>query len=69
MDELKNSFQEKLKKKKFEYKAPKPCYDAVFEEGVEWLDSLAGENLPDEGATVLIDESVWKSEARRGHEQ
>ena len=69
MEELKKSFQEKFKKKKFEYKSPSNRYDAVFEKGVEWLDSLAGENLPEDGTTALIDESVWKSDARRGNEK
>jgi hypothetical protein len=40
--------------------------DAVFEAGVEWLDRLAGEDLPEEGVTAHFSDEIWKSEARRG---
>ena len=48
--------------------APPPGrHDAVFKQGVEWLDSLAGEPFPGEGAVVQFADDVWKSEARSGH--
>lgn len=43
---------------------PAPRYDAVFEEGVKWLDSLAGEPFSDRRLSVEFDEDVWKSSAR-----
>jgi len=41
-------------------------YDAVFEQGVEWLDSLAGEPFPEGEVTIHFSGDVWKSEARSG---
>ncbi len=50
------------------YPAPPPGrQDAVFEQGVEWLDRLAGTPFPGEGAAVHFTDDVWKSEARSGH--
>jgi hypothetical protein len=44
-----------------------PRYDEVFAEGVEWLDSLAGEPVSEKTQGKLeVDDSVWKSETRRG---
>lgn len=44
-----------------------PRYDVVFAEGVEWLDKLAGEPLSEKMQGRLeVDDSVWKSETRRG---
>ena len=42
---------------------PKPRYDEVYEKGVEWLDELAGEPLPDEGE-LTFDSAIWKSRSR-----
>ena len=45
----------------------KPKYDDVYYEGVDWLDSLAGSEMPiDEELTVVFSDDVWNSEARRG---
>lgn len=41
-------------------------YDAVFEEGVQWLDSLAGEPFPEGEVEIHFSDEVWKSEARSG---
>lgn len=40
--------------------------DGVFEDGVKWLDELAGDNLPEESITVHFSDEIWKSKARRG---
>jgi len=41
--------------------------DSVFEEGAAWLDGLAGEPFPEQGATVHFSDDVWKSGARSGN--
>ncbi len=68
MDELRERFRQRMAEK-----APEPYpagnagrIDAVFEEGVAWLDGLAGDPFPEEGATIHFSEEVWKSKARRG---
>lgn len=68
MDEMRERFRQRMAEKKPE---PYPVgnagrIDAVFEDGVQWLDSLAGEPFPDDGATVHFSDEVWKSKARRG---
>lgn len=43
-----------------------PRYDNVYQQGVEWLDALAGERLqPGEKVAQFTDE-VWKSQSRKG---
>jgi len=43
-----------------------PRYDAIYEEGIAWLDDLAGQPLtPGEKAAEFSDE-VWQSSTRRG---
>ncbi len=41
-----------------------PRYDDVYEEGVAWLDRLAGGPLAEHRGTMEIDDSVWHSETR-----
>lgn len=42
-----------------------PNYDAIYEQGLAWLDSDAGSEFEDGEITAQFDESVWKSEARK----
>lgn len=42
---------------------PAPRYDAVYDDGVEWLDDLAGEQIEARGE-LNFDDSIWKSAAR-----
>jgi hypothetical protein len=43
-----------------------PRYDRIYQEGIEWLDTLAGERLqPGEKVAQFTDE-VWKSQSRKG---
>lgn len=44
--------------------APPPRYDDVYFEGVEWLDQLAGEPLPEGDGEVTFDDDVWASPSR-----
>lgn len=67
IEQLKKQFQERLeaKKKKRKITPHPPRYDEVFYEGLETLDSLAGEEIPiiREG-TVRFSDDIWKSKAR-----
>jgi hypothetical protein len=42
-----------------------PRYDDVFAAGVEWLDRLAGEPVPETEGKLAIGAGVWKSDTRR----
>lgn len=44
---------------------PAPRYDEVFSAGVQWLDSLAGEVVPEREGRLSVADDVWKSEMRR----
>lgn len=43
-----------------------PRYDDVYYEGLKWLDSLAGPGIDEGEKEAVFDESVWKSQTRRG---
>lgn len=45
--------------------APSPRYDEVFRDGIEWLDRLAGEDVPTTSGELTVASDVWKSHARR----
>lgn len=68
MEEMRERFRQRAAEKKTEFYAKRSvgAIDAVFEEGVTWLDELAGEQFPEDGVTVHFSNEVWKSEARRG---
>jgi hypothetical protein len=53
------------KAKAAEEYAPPPRYDEEFFEGVQWLDSLAGDPPPSGNVRVAFDDSVWDSDTRR----
>tara|TARA_R110000822_G_scaffold126082_11_gene261262 strand:+ start:20173 stop:20949 length:777 start_codon:yes stop_codon:yes gene_type:complete len=42
-----------------------PPHDPIFEAGIAWLDSLAGENFSDGELTAEFSPEVWKSSARK----
>lgn len=44
---------------------PAPRYDDVFAEGVQWLDGLAGNSVPEGAGDLSVGDDIWKSEARR----
>jgi hypothetical protein len=43
-----------------------PRYDEVYFEGLKWLDSLAGEEIPEGNQDVVFSDSIWKSLSRSG---
>ncbi len=45
---------------------PRSRYDEVFEEGVAWLDELAGPTLVEGDFTAEFSDDVWDSPARKG---
>lgn len=40
-------------------------YDEVYEQGLEWLNSLAGPKIPEKQIVVEFDQEVWKSATRK----
>lgn len=68
IDRLRNRIKVKLAEKKKGKKLippdPSPRYDEVFQQGCDWLDSLAGEPILKEHFTVRFSDDVWKSRAR-----
>jgi hypothetical protein len=66
LEAARERFQQKLKERRPRRRSaltPTPRYDEVYEQGMKWLDSLAGSELPEEGEAVFSDE-IWKSRAR-----
>lgn len=43
-----------------------PRYDEIYEEGIVWLDDLAGQQLTPGEKTAEFSEDVWKSSTRKG---
>jgi hypothetical protein len=41
-------------------------YDSVYFEGLEWLNSLAGEKIPEGDMDATFSDTIWKSQARAG---
>lgn len=60
-EELKRRFAER--KRPAHEPDPPPRYDEVFIEGQRWLDSLAGEPLPEGSADLVVDGSLWAARA------
>lgn len=44
-----------------------PTDDGVYEQGLAWLDNIAGEKLPERKIIFEFSDEVWKSDARKGH--
>lgn len=66
MDKLRERFRKKVAPHGKYLRTVSGQADAVFEEGVAWLDGLAGKPFPEEGTTVHFADEVWKSKARSG---
>ena len=43
-------------------------YDDIYTEGMNWLDSLAGEPLQEGEHVVQLSDEVWKSDTRQGED-
>lgn len=68
--EIRAEVQARLASVKQDRSAPQqaPRYDEVFSEGVQWLDRLAGEAVPEGDGRLSVADDVWKGETRRGPE-
>lgn len=67
--DLREKNQARLMRKKEHFKGRvkslfEPIADEVYEEGMKWLDSLAGEPVPVGEFKAEFDESIWKSALR-----
>ena len=45
-----------------------PRHDEVYEEGIAWLDDLAGPKLTSGEKVAEFSDDVWKSPARKGED-
>ncbi len=61
---IKRKLAEKRKERKLIPPDPPPKYDEVFQQGLEWLDSVAGEPPKEERFVVRFSDDIWKSRAR-----
>jgi hypothetical protein len=71
MQQLRELSARKFAEKKGKGLVPPPVaprYDDVYFSGLEWLDSLAGPDLPEGEMEVVFSDSVWKSPARMDDE-
>lgn len=67
IDDLKQRIQDRLtnkQQKPLVNADPPPRYDTVFEQGCQWLESLAGDPIEPGEGTLNIADSLWKSTAR-----
>ena len=68
LNQRKTEIRANLDKSKSSIDKPKkftpPRYDEVFNVGVEWIDSLAGEDLEPLAGVVLFSSDIWKSPSR-----
>jgi DNA primase large subunit len=64
--DLKKAFKQRLeeKKKKPKIKFSPPPYDDIYFEGLEKLDSLAGEEIEPLKGVASFSDDLWKSKAR-----
>ncbi|WP_108124563.1 hypothetical protein [Saccharospirillum mangrovi] len=66
------ALREKRAHKSFEPKLVPPIieakYDEVFDEGMRWLDSLAGDEFTDKTLEAKFSDEIWKSDTRRDGE-
>ncbi len=66
IEEIKEGIKVRLERKKKRTRVKvRPKYDEIFEEGVKWLDSLAGPQIEATRGRLIISDEIWKSEARR----
>lgn len=67
MEELRARFQSSFAQESASLSKPIPeQHDHIYIELMEWLEGLAGNEFPEQGATVVFSDEIWKSPARRG---
>ncbi|MCG8639161.1 MAG: hypothetical protein MI862_05470 [Desulfobacterales bacterium] len=43
----------------------KPIYDEIYDKGIEWVESLAGEKIPKEEFEAFFSDEIWHSKSRK----
>ncbi len=66
MTDMRERFMEKVAASSAYSRSVPERVDAVYEEGVAWLDDQSGASFPEQGAVVQFSDEIWKSKARRG---
>ena len=56
--------RERLERKRARKGVIEPRYDEVYYAGVQWLETISGESLPEQEGVVVFDPEIWKSKAR-----
>jgi hypothetical protein len=44
----------------------KPMHDQIYEDGLDWVESLAGKKLPEQEFEAQFSEDIWHSQSRKG---
>ncbi len=44
----------------------KPTHDQIYEDGLDWVESLAGKKLPEQEFEAQFSEAIWHSQSRKG---
>ncbi len=68
MRQLREQRKSRSPKKSLVNPVENPRYDEVYEEGIAWLDDLAGSNLTSDEKVAEFSDDVWKSPARKGED-
>ena len=67
MSELKKQFQMRVAEKQTRYRTvPRENQDEIYEAGLDWLNTLAGPDLPEKVSEAHFSDDIWKSKARSG---
>ncbi len=67
MSELRAAFEQRSAIKRPRSLAVRECLDSGYAETTSWVNALAGPAFPDGEVFVEFDDTVWRSETRRGH--
>lgn len=67
-DKFEANYRDGLTKIELVNPVPSPRYDDVYEDGLAWLESLAGSPFPEGKRTARFDQAVWKSQTRGGND-
>jgi hypothetical protein len=63
-ERIRDRLKEKRKVGKLVRPDPPPRYDKVFQEGLQWLEEIAGKPIEEKEGKAKFSDDVWKSKAR-----
>jgi len=66
--EMAARLEKTLSKKKEKLQSTPPRYDEIYQEGIKWVESLAGEPINKEDGTLEVAPDFWKSNFRTNDE-